>query len=32
MTNKEYANKILNVIGDVLIVNDAIYQLAYDVY
>ena len=32
MTNKEYANEILDVIGNVLIANDAIYQLAYVLY
>ena len=32
MTNKEYANEILDVIGNVSITNDAIYQLAYVLY
>lgn len=32
MTNKEYANEILDIIGNVSITNDAIYQLVYDLY
>ena len=32
MTNKEYANEILDIIGNVSITNDAVYQLVYDLY
>jgi hypothetical protein len=32
MTNLEYCNEILSIIGNVTLANDAIYNLAYDVY
>ena len=32
MTNKEYAQKILRIIGNVTVSSDAIYQLAKDAY
>ena len=32
MTNKEYANEILDIIGNVSLTNDAIYQLVYVLY
>lgn len=32
MTNLEYCNEILSIIGNVTEANDAIYKLAYDAY
>ena len=32
MTNLEYCNEILSIIGNVREANDAIYNLAFDAY